>query len=487
GVGGGRHPKSWQLLAAPTVGQSIFNSWQEGGSNLPGYGTWISGNGSGFDVFSLAPALKYYDPASNTWIGETSTANPVNNGKGYLLFVRGDRTVTTFNGTPVPTVLRSTGNIYQPINPPPVTNVGSNLWATVANPYASAVDLIQLRDNGGFVGLNNDVVVWDPTLGGTFGYGGYQTLAAANDYEPTAGGTSYYPAGVPSPAIESGQAFLVRSAGGAATVTFQENVKLSANRLVHRGSSNNRSFFRVTLRQTDDQILDGNAVAFETGFSNNINPDDAEKLLNGTENFGIRRQQKLLSVEARLPVQRRDTVFYEMQNLKTQTYRLAFAPSRMPYRQLTARLIDRFLNTQTPISLGDSTYIHFTVTNNPASRAANRFYVVFEASRSNPPIRPLAKGTEIQVEKNGPCSITVFPNPVTNHHLQLRLQNIPAGTLHWQLISRDGKMLAAGERNRTMEQAILPVAVPMSISSGEYLLQVTDASGKAYTIPVIIE
>ena len=45
-------------------------------------------------------------------------------------------------------------------------------------------------------------------MSGTYGLGGYQTLAAANNYEPTAGGTAYYPSGIPSPVIQSGQAFL---------------------------------------------------------------------------------------------------------------------------------------------------------------------------------------------------------------------------------------------------------------------------------------
>jgi hypothetical protein len=365
--------------------------------------------------------------------------------------------------------------------------VGANQWASVANPYASAIDLIQLRDNGGFAGLNNDVVVWDPTLGGTFGYGGYQTLAAANDYEPTAGGTSYYPAGVAAPSIQSGQAFLVRSAGGAATVQFTEAAKLNSSRLVHRPTNSNRSFFRVTLRQTDDQILDGNAVAFETAFSNLLNPDDAEKLPNATENIGIRRMNKLLSVEARKPVQRRDTIFYELQNLKTQSYRLAFAPSRMPYRLLSARLIDRFLNTQTPISLGDSSYISFTVTNNPASRAANRFYVVFDAERSNPPIRPLAKGNTPGNVNEHMGSIAVFPNPVSNHRMQLRLQNVPAGSFNWQLISRDGKNMASGETTLAYDQTIQAIAIPASTATGQYLLQAMDATGQRYTIPVIVE
>ena len=50
----------------------------------------------------------------------------------------------------------------------------------------------------------------------------------------------------------------------------------------------------------------------------------------------------------------------------------------MPFTSLQAFLLDNFLNTITPISLTDSSFIDFTVTTNAASAASNRFKIVFK-------------------------------------------------------------------------------------------------------------
>jgi len=43
----------------------------------------------------------------------------------------------------------------------------------------------------------------------------------------------------------------------------------------------------------------------------------------------------------------------------------------------SAWLVDRYLQTETPVNLTDSTFIDFTITDDAASAAANRFYLVF--------------------------------------------------------------------------------------------------------------
>ena len=61
----GGHQKSWQFLATPAFGETIFDTWQEGGNkNMAGYGTWITGVSNAdnsFDAISPAPSMKYYD------------------------------------------------------------------------------------------------------------------------------------------------------------------------------------------------------------------------------------------------------------------------------------------------------------------------------------------------------------------------------------------------------------------------------------------
>lgn len=408
GVGGGRHAKTWQFLATPAKGQSIFDAWQEGGATPAGYGTILTGTGTGFDITTALPSMKFFDPTigtSGNWAGITNTAAQLNDKRGYMVFVRGDRTVNTLASAPNPTNLRSKGTLYQPSDPPPVTNVLAGKPATVGNPYASAIDLEYLKDNGLMVNLNNDAVVWDPLLFGSYGLGGYQTLSAANNYEPTAGGTAFYPTGVPAPDIQSGQAFFVQSAGPAGTISFTEASKVSANRLVNRFTNRptDKQYFRARLFTNTNMIADGNAAVFSVNYRDRLDADDAIKLQNSGENFFISRNNKQLSVESRSRVQRTDTIFYQLSNLRKQPYKFRFEPVNMNDGRLEAILVDQYLHTQTAIGLYDSTLINFTVNNDPASAASDRFYVIFRKRNRQPLLI-----TEITAQSNDDLSKQVI-------------------------------------------------------------------------------
>ncbi len=163
----GQHKKSWVMLATPTEGQTIQQSWMENGNkSATGYGTQISGNGVGFDVHSGTPALKYYNDETNSWTGVTNTTIPVYNQVGYMLFVRGDRSVTypNFNNT----TLRTKGTLLTGTQT--AVNVKAGKFQSVGNPYASDIDLRKLT----MTGLNPDIIVWDPSLtsGSTYRIGG---------------------------------------------------------------------------------------------------------------------------------------------------------------------------------------------------------------------------------------------------------------------------------------------------------------------------
>ena len=379
GVG---HIKGWQFVATATQGQTIFQSWQEAGATPAGYGTIITGTGSGFDITTATPSMKYYDPAIGSigaWVGVTNTAGLVNDQRGYMLFVRGDRTVTTLAAPANQTNIRTKGILYQPNNPPPVTNVAAGKLASVGNPYASTISLDFMKNNSLFVNLNNDAVVWDPLLYGSYGFGGYQTLAAANNYEPTAGGTAYYIAGTSSPFIQSGQAFFVQSSGSPGTVTFTEACKKDTNRLVNRlTDAGSRQYFRAGLFTNTGIVADGNAVVFDNSYANTVDADDAIKFNNSGENFMISRESKKLSVEARSVPEIKDTVFYSLSNLRKQPYQLRFAPKNMQAGDLKAYLIDKYLHTTTELNLADSNFIDIDINTDTLSSAADRFFVVFE-------------------------------------------------------------------------------------------------------------
>lgn len=389
GLAAGQHAKSWQFLSTPTTGQSVKASWMENGNTPANYGTQVTGAGgipAGFDKFTATPSLKYYDYVTNNWIGISNTNNPVYNPNGYMLFVRGDRTVTAYDQPAVVTTLRTTGSLLTGTQDPVYVN--SNNIESAGNPYASPIDFTQITKSAS---IDNKYYVWDPYLSGMYGLGGYQTVSSTNNWQPVPGGTFPYPSGVSSSIIQSGQAFFVHSTNSTAimskeinSITFTESCKSAATSLKNFARKadiiKNRQFFGVSLYtgpSQKDVIADGNTVAFDPVFSNNIDGDDAFKFVNEGENFGLKRGGKLLSIEAKAPVTIFDTIYYSMSNLAQRTYQLRFAPVNMQSAGVQAFLLDKFLSTSTPLSLSDSSFVNITITSNPASSAADRFKVVF--------------------------------------------------------------------------------------------------------------
>ena len=270
-TGTGGHGKSWQLLATPTTGgQTIKDSWQEGASatnistagvpysagNLhPGYGTMITSAVAGaanqltpgFDAYtSPGPSMKTYVSATDNYdAGPSSTADPLYNQKGYMILVRGDRSVYTSSGAATPTILRSTGTLFTPALPPPTTNVLADKFESVGNPYASAIDMHNITLGGK---VNDLFIVWDPKLTGLYGLGAFQYLSKTggptdDNYYALPGGGSY--GNGPVNAIQSGQAFLVETTGGTGTVGFSENAKTDGSTTVLRAQNSTGKNFQL--------------------------------------------------------------------------------------------------------------------------------------------------------------------------------------------------------------------------------------------------
>jgi len=494
GLAIGQHVKTWQFLATPTTGQTIYQSWQESGTTPAGYGTWITGTGTGFDVATTLPSLKYFNQAAVNWTAVTNTGNALVNKLGYMLFVRGDRNVTTSNGNPNNTILRSKGQLFSPTNPAPSVPVAANKYQTFGNPYASRIAFSSVF--AASTGINDVFYVWDPKLAGSYNVGGYQTISGIAGYVPTVGtppsgnpATDYYPAGVPSPNIESGQAVFVKGNGSGGNVNFNENVKATGSRLVNRPVNTNdpiarRQFLFTSLYTNTGVIADGNIVAFEKGFGNEVNEQDAEKIMNGGENFGLMRDGSILAVEAHEPVKVTDTIFYNMSNLRKQTYQLRFAPVNMGTVNHQPLLVDRFTNVITPLSLTDSIYVDFNVTTDAASAAAGRFFIVFNIKG-----KPKFEQTDIKVNKqdnntstakdlepdNKKQAINIYPNPVIDGNINLWFNNMPHGMYTVKIFNSIGQLLLSSKIQYTGRKEAMMIKGDKTIPAGIYQV---DISGK---------
>ena len=425
------HAKAWELIAVPTQGQTIKQSWQEGatatnasspsagsaGNPKAGYGTMLTSDviaaatqsTPGFDVFtSTGPSIKTYNFLTDTYLGPLNTdLTPIYNQKGWFLLIRGDRSVYTSSAAPVPTVLRTKGTLFTPANLPPVTNVVAGKSESVGNPYASAIDLRNITRTGGVAEF---VLVYDPRLGGSNSLGAFQTLyLSGGNYYATPGGGSYGP-GINN-YIQSGQAFLVQATGTNGTVSFTEDAKVSGSTALFTSNQPKQSekLLRTTLygvigADGSTTLADGVINFFDDSYSNGIDVLDAKKSTNTRVNLSIVTAGKLLAVERRHTLIQNDTIFLRLTGGNIQNYRFEFNANELDKsngegngngegndKNLQGFVEDNYLHTRTQLDMNGTTIVDFSIENIAGSYAADRFRIVF-----SPVVEPPVTSTSIE-------------------------------------------------------------------------------------------
>jgi len=411
--------RAWRILSIPTYGsETVHASWQEGSvtpeDNLkPNYGTIITTDhaadfaSGGFDALIATGAggliggtsLQTFDVTNPIyWDDIATTFNPINGNIPvsnaisptaaspdlYAIYVRGDRTVLPASSTTTsqPTTLETTGILYQG---PLTVHLPAATFNMVGNPFASQIDFTKTT----LANVNPNVFyIWDPKLSLSGSLGAYQTFDNLGTWTISPGGGNYSGyAGTTT--IESGQAFLVTNTAPASTasVVFNESSKTTGNVDVFRPASPETTNYQLRtnlyeVAGTAISLADANLVVFNSLYSDSFNSNDALKLSNGGENFGLQLEGKILEIEARQPVSTTDTIFFDMWNMKQMQYQLQFAPTNLNIPGLTAYLLDSYQGTTTPIDLTNGSTASFTIDANAASSANNRFQIVF--NNSNP-------------------------------------------------------------------------------------------------------
>jgi hypothetical protein len=560
----GGHAKSWQFIATPAFGEKIHDTWQEKGSTtISGYGTWItdpSGLANDFDGISFTPSMKYYNASTDSWNGISNTNLNLENEKGYMIFVRGDRKAINLSSPATPTILRTRGKLYSPAPGynPPASIVDAGKFQSVGNPYASVIDFTKINKSPE---IANTFYVWDPALGGDYGFGGYQTITATTNFQALPGGTSIYNTSDDFRNIQSGQAFFVYNFSTVpGSVAFSEACKSeTGSRLVNRnppGLFYEKQILFTSLYSSNGKIIDGNAMVYSNGFSNKIDSDDAMKLSNSGENIGIKREDKILAVEARQSLQDADTIFFNLRNLSKQKYSLMFVSKNMP-KGFEAFLYDKYLQAETPVSLSDTTFVELLINEELASSMPDRFLISFKPIEvlfvlingyqknetillnweveneinlnhyeiehsingiyfsvkekitagnnfkssynfedNNPNegmnyyrISSLRKdgkktyGPTVQVFfKNIKPAIIVYPNPLLNENITLKLMNQPAGKYHARIINSGGQIIFSKEFNHPGGTGEQELRVNGIVSHGIYQLEIIKPDGNKEVI-----
>lgn len=372
--------RAYRFYSSPvTTSTSIYVNLQEGGSSTAGLGTHITGAGgsaNGFDPTGTNnPSMFTFDNATQSWITGTNTNNSILTPTIPIrLMVRGDRTISLATNTPTPTntTLRATGTLFTGTTGVSESATADN-YLFIGNPYQSPVNMKTTVSSA--TNLKQFYYVWDPTLGTRGAYVARDLTAEINSI--TSAVDNY---------LQPGQACLVQASATAATVlNFTEANKYTTatNQNVFRFANTQEelSSLRVTLYDKNTLIAqgaaaDGLVVLFGADKTNEVDANDAGKLINLDENLATKTSGKLFTIESKALPALTDEIQLDINTYRTTDYTLVIEGKNI--EGVTAKLFDQFTQTYTEIPESAAVNYNFSVNAaNSPSVASDRFKIVF--------------------------------------------------------------------------------------------------------------
>ncbi|MCZ2397394.1 MAG: hypothetical protein LC100_12730 [Chitinophagales bacterium] len=560
GPDGDEHGKAWHVIAPNTSGQTIKQSWMENGDNvIEHYGINLTGAAGGdWDAVSPAPAIKYYVPGSGqgSWAGAPNSWTPLDSKSAWMVFIRGDRSVTGQWDDPKPTTLRSKGTIKTGTQT--ITVPGGALgFYLIGNPYPSAVDARTVTG----LGTSGTYYVWNPNLGGNYGLGAYQTFT----YDGNTGNYLSASGDTTANFIQSGQGFFVQTFSLPGTIEFQESDKVDAsdNTMFFRGNGGSQAgMLRSNILSSDGTVQDGTLQFFSDDYSNEVDMADGRKMMNTGLNLSVKAKGQLLVVERRQHLNMEDTIFYNLTGIGNGKYSFALKTSDLSTTGLEGWLEDAFTGQRHPVNMDGITSVAFDVTSAAASKAANRFRMVFTSAFGPMPVTfvkvgAAKEGSEVRVkwdvaneinlqkyvvmrsadgnkftdivsvnaegktsynaldrqpvsgynyyrirsvDKDGTeayssivkvligsaeAKISVFPNPIVNGVVNLKLENMATGKYQARLLNPAGQVILTREINHPGGYSTERIPWDYKMPHGTYQLEVQQPDGSLRVIRIL--
>ncbi len=151
-------------------------------------------------------------------------------------------------------------------------------------------------------------------------------------------------------------------------------------------------------------LIDGNMTIYDDIYCNCVNWEDALKMTNPGENWGLVRSGSTLAVERRKFIFETDTTYIRMLNLQQRNFVIEVIGQNLSKTDRIGYLRDNYNNINTLINLGNTTYVNFSVNSDSKTSAQNRFSIIFEKIVQAPTtviftkIRLLRKDNLVNVE-----------------------------------------------------------------------------------------
>lgn len=445
--------RRWRFLGS-TVQNATLADWKN-----EVYITGTGGATNGFDetASNAASVFAYNETATGNinsgWTPAAKITDTLVVGKGYRLFVRGDRSdagrltgalssqnQVTLDLSGVP----HQGDIVMPVTR---TNTGTggiyldsnDGWNLLSNPYPSPYDWNAHYDNGGFH-ANIEPRIW--VLSSTGSYLDYNASSNAGTLS----------LGI----IPAGASFWVKANnGGVPSLTFKEQFKSSANPVSLFKTGEGESF---TIKLIADSVTSDASVLKYLNDATPYYDRYDNKKLTGTVTVSILGNDNIqLSVSARPPINGVDTVRLNIEATQG-NYQLAFLNSSEIGVSDDVVLVDTYKGTVTDIKAVDN--YSFTIEPGVAeSKGLNRFYLLVGASLVS---------VHEQV-KSAATRTKFYPIPTTDkltidHHREIKQITV---------LDLSGKVVKTEDGNgKTHEIDVSKLPI------GMYVLEMTDSLGE---------
>ncbi len=503
---GTHHGKTWQFLSVPVSGAHLFESWQSGSLPLmdarPGYGTVVTSDKAGavqrgFDFYTPAGghSVKYFNSTTDAWLGvddglQNTAQLSISNVKGYMIFVRGDRSVTQYNAPATPTTLAVRGKLYaKGSDAPGSIAISSGRFESISNPYASAIDMNFLL--GTSTGIDPVYYVWDPLLPGAYGYGGYQTISQLNGFKPVPGGTANYNSTSSYTAVSSGQAFLLHSNNGG-VVNFSEAMKTQSNGSPFRNPNPTNGLKIETRLYKNGSLADGNLLLLSGQYSSDVNQADVVKMRTANLDFSIKSEDQWLAIAAKAIPQDLDTVFFDLHGAAFGDYQVMISASSSGHQQLNCHLGDRFAHSLTQLHMNGETIYSFSITHDSLSACSNRFFLVFKKINAAAPCVNLMKKDSvtnaiIEQSDNVMGAIKLLSASHEGNGIELMCSHLKKGQYQLKVLASDGKLMYKEMVTIATSSEDKRLKINKNISSGLYFVVIEPADDRVSVARILEE
>lgn len=218
-----------------------------------------------------------------------------------------------------------------------------------------------------------------------------------------------------------------------------------------------------------ENTADGVVAFYADNFSYTIGNEDSYKLTNPDENLAIDCRGTLLSIDGRPTVRGNDTLNLAIWTFRQKAYYLKFTAGSFT-SAMKAVIKDNYLKKETIVDLSSTTLLPFAITTDSASYASNRFAVIFRTKR----VMPLSSIAKFSSAFKDNSSLSVFPNPVKDNTINLRMNNMTKGRYEVSLYSQIGELVYSGFVVHNGNAGVKTIKIDRRLRKGMYSLLLTN-------------